>query len=251
MNLITLQLQINNTTYLLGDPLTVGRKTSRTNQSNCFNLPLFDSTSFSNDEFTGDISLGGSCNVNVLTFSPHNITHIETENHIADKESVDVSDLPTSNLHGICYLIDLSNSYYEKLTGDHIRQVLNRINLPISFIAVKTQSSTLSEDTDFTGKKFTFISTDFIEVINEFSTTYNKVVGLITDLPSIDSEEDSNLSSHKLFFENQVKHRFVMELCYFDKLNAGYYYVITTPSKIRTDAINSNAMFFPIITKNS
>ena len=110
-------------------------------------------------QFIGDVDRGGSCNVQYLTFCPHNITHVETSAHVLSPSSnpPTVADLDNRALIGKGFLIDLSfldTAFNAKILPRHIMPILDTLTHSIDFIIIKTRSSDLPEDFDFSGHGF-------------------------------------------------------------------------------------------------
>ena len=99
-------------TFSLNKSTSVSRKVvlkENYSTSGAFHLPKFESKPFTHKSgFIGDISKGGSCNVNILSFSPHNLTHIETSSHITNNlsETTSIIDLEPETTNGLVYLVD-------------------------------------------------------------------------------------------------------------------------------------------------
>ena len=119
-------LEFNDKKYKLGKPRSISRGVNikKNLQSNAFDLVKFSQTAFQNQFFTGDTGKGGSCNVNILNFTPHNLTHIETPMHLK-KEGIGLDEIPRSNLMGVSYLVDLSNISFKDncVKKEHIEQL--------------------------------------------------------------------------------------------------------------------------------
>ncbi|MDQ3072062.1 MAG: cyclase family protein, partial [Bacteroidota bacterium] len=68
----------------LGCPLDLSIPVGRKNSPNAFYLPAPRYTTVEEGGFTGNVTRGGSCNVENILFSPHgNGTHTECAGHIA------------------------------------------------------------------------------------------------------------------------------------------------------------------------
>ncbi|MFC1514082.1 cyclase family protein, partial [candidate division KSB1 bacterium] len=196
---ITLSIKdINNNIkeYTLEEPVSAARSIllePETVSSNAFNLPLLSSSTVEFENvFTGDVDKGGSCNVDLLSYVPHNVTHFETSAHILSKtsEPVYVNEIPQKKLSGIAYLIDLSDFADEPdslIPRNIIEKELINVKLPVKFLAIKTGSSLLPENYDFSGKDYLALSPEAAEYIHNFSimcgNLSQNIEGLILDLP--------------------------------------------------------------------
>ena len=254
----------NNLSFNLGKPFSVSRIANISQHSNAFFLPEYQSQAFTyKNVFIGDVLAGGSCNVDVLSFCPHNLTHIETSAHILDQtvSQSKIKDLPSKHLQGLVYLIDLSDILTQNdkfITPEMIKKELQKIHMPISALALKTLASHLDQDYDFSGKDFMALTEEAAKEIVNFSCEDQKVTTLILDLPSTDAEYDQGkLLAHRAFFEipreginfNDIKKKAIVELAYFKDVVQNYYYFILTPPKIQANAIITDILFYPLITQ--
>ena len=259
---ISFSLKDSNLSFTLGEPLSISRSIRLTAQSNAFNLPVFTSSAFSyEDLFIGDVLKGGSCNVDVLSFCPHNLTHVETSAHILNQEvekSVLISKIPKKRFQGLVYLIDLriSTKGSKLILKEHLKDELSKINYPITALALKTSASDLDQSYNFSGKDFLALSQEAAEEISNFSFQGAKITTLILDLPSTDSENDGGkLLAHRSFFElpdiginfNDTKKKVIVELAHFGQVVQNYYYFIMTPPKIEANAIITDILFYPLL----
>ena len=256
----------HNTTqsFNLGSPVSVSRTIMFGNHSNAFNLPHVSSHPFSyKDIFIGDVLQGGSCIVDILSFCPHNLTHVETSDHILNQVpgNASISKIPLQHLQGLVYVIDLSNKLNvdtKLIQPEHIEDELLKITIPVTAIALKTQVSELPQDYDFTGKDCLALSKDTSEKLANFSIDDQKITTLLLDLPSTDAEDDGGkLLAHRAFFEithqcieiKYSKKKIIVELANFQRIVQNYYYFILTPARITSNAMITDIFFYPLITK--
>jgi len=275
----------NHRRFSLGEPLPVSREVRfqpETKASNAFYLPMiYSKTVEFEGQFIGDVERGGSCNVDTLCFTPHNITHLETSAHILAPSSKPayVSDINPAHLEGIVLLIDLSKNNSLDGSGvpgdkagslvavDMIAHKLRKNKLPISMLALKTRSSLLAEDYDFSGKNFLAVSPEAARLVHDYTMTIPqgenestdlRIHCLLLDLPSIDPESDGGkLSAHRNFFGlpatgiegEDLEKRALVELAYFNNLEEGYYYARITPPRIRTNAVTTGIIFRPLLER--
>ena len=262
MDSFHLCFKVNTNKFLLGNPISVSRKISFSSHSRAFYLPDVKTTPFDyKNVFIGDVLRGGSCNVDVLSFCPHNLTHVETSAHILNQplSHAKIDTIPLDHFQGLVYLIDLSEKFSEIdkiITKNHLIDELQQINLPISALAIKTPSSLLPEDFNFSGKDFLALDEQAATEIANFSFGNQKITNLILDLPSTDSENDNGkLLAHRAFFElprkgiefEDTKKKAITELAYFKELVQNYYYFIMTPAKITSNAIITDILFYTLI----
>jgi kynurenine formamidase len=257
--------------FTLGEPVSVSREvlfTPQTKTPNAFYLPAIGAKTVEFEgQFIGDVNRGGSCNVDVLSYVPHGITHMETSAHILSKDSNPpyVNDIPRRQLNGIVYLIDLTQpaegSNPGAVLGDKpgqtipweiIEKKLKSNTLPISMLALKTKGSLLPQDYDFSGKDFLAVSPEAAKGIHDYG-----IDCLLLDLPSIDPESDGGkLLAHRAFFglpETGVhaqdrEKRALVELAWFANLEEGYYYASITPPPFQANAVTTGIVFHPLTT---
>jgi arylformamidase len=244
-------------------PISVSREVKlipKLEKSQAFHLPNVVTETFRyQDKFVGDVTKGGSCNVLSISYCPHNITHIETSAHILveNENSITIDKIPENRFQGLVYLIDLSNLPDMKnflITKEILANNLKNIDLPISMIAIKTVSSNYDVFYDFSDKEFMAFSKDAAEYLSKFQE--GTITSLILDLPSLDLERDEGkLLAHRAFFEipegvinyEDKKKRVVIELAHFANLEQGFYYCITTPAKIQTNAVTTGIKFYKVV----
>ena len=143
--------------FQLGLPTSVSRTIKFNKHSSAFNLPNATTTPFKyKNVFIGDVLQGGSCNVDILNFCPHNLTHVETSDHILNQTSAyaSISTIPQNHLQGLVFVIDLRKRLDSKtkfIKPEHIQTELESVQYPINALALFTNASDLSAEFDFTG----------------------------------------------------------------------------------------------------
>jgi len=254
--------------YKLGTPLSVSREvyfSPEVKASNIFNLPLIQSETVEFENiFTGDVRRGGSCNVDLLRYVPHSLTHLETAAHLLnpDNNPTTIIDLPVSELSGLVYLMDLTYLSIEPgslIHWEDIQSKLKQNTLPVSMLALKTRSSLLPQDYDFSGKDYPALSPETAREIHDYSLNFSSIKTridcLILDLPSIDPERDGGrLLAHRNFFglsdtghnETGKEKRSLIELAYFPDCKEGYYYAVITPPRFQTNAVSTGITFWSL-----
>ena len=183
---------------------------------------------FVDGNFTGDISAGGSCNVDVLKINPHcATTHTETLLHILNRTKWTLEDVSLASIKTPLFIpcvlvtvnpVDVSEvkqadeSYQPEMgehdrliTADHLESVLDGLNIQTleietSFaIAVRTSN----------GKTWSFDSADPVPYFTNEAMEYisqSACQHLLVDLPSVDRRDDGGLlSNHHLFWNVDTK----------------------------------------------
>ncbi len=210
--------------------------------------------------FTSDVSQGGSCNVELLTYCPHNITHLETSAHVLSHgTSTTVDQLPLEQHVGLFFLIDLEDNHTMTdrnfILWEDVEPKLQKNDLPINMLGLKTRASRLPEHHDFSGQDFLALHPETARQIHDYSQHGSKVQYLILDLPSADPEHDEGkLLAHRNFFGlPEVGHemddpekRALIELAYFKDIDEGYYHAVIVPVRFQTNAVAIHVLLFPL-----
>lgn len=245
--------------FSLGEPVRVSREVLFSPQPktpNAFYLPKASAKTVEFEgQFIGDVKRGGSCNVDILSYVPHGITHLETSAHVLSPDSnpPTVKDIPPDRLSGVVYLVDLTALPEETKTipWQAVQKKLAQNKLPVRMLALKTRSSLLPQDYDFSGKDFLALSEDAAKGIHDYG-----IQCLLLDLPSIDPEHDEGkLLAHRAWFglprtginaEDKEK-RALVELAWFGDLEEGYYYAAITPPSFQANAVTTGIVFNRLI----
>ncbi len=243
---MVLLYRVGDKVFELEEFVNVGRVVSNGSGPNCFYLPRLGISPVEIGEFVGSVARGGSCNVDMLNLTPHNVTHLETSAHILHNGGVAVSSLDLNCFHGLCYLVDLSTGESKGLIEeDSVMTKLRNLELPIQILAIKTPASILPSSYDFSGMDFLALSPALASAVSQFEENGSEIQTLILDLPSVDMENDAELTAHRRFlqipdgvseYEDKLG-RAVVELAYFGDLKEGYYYCSITPPRIESNAV--------------
>lgn len=242
--------------FALQKPLSISRElhpNDPSENSNAFDLPSLSAETFAVDGFVGDVQQGGSCNVDVLSYCPHGMTHIETSAHVlADGPMINA--IPNNRFSGLAYIADLSHLGQKGLIAEEtVRPILDSIDLPINVFLIKTASSLLPASTDFQGRDFIALSPETARALNRHNTN-GQILALLTDLPSLDPETNPDLPAHRAFFGIPAKGfegkdeelRVVVELAYLPHLSQGYYYACFPPPRVESNATKTDVLLFPL-----
>lgn len=246
--------------FSLANPVKVSRDvlfSPEPKTANAFYLPTANAKTVEFEgQFIGDVNRGGSCNVDVLSYVPHGITHLETSAHVLspDAHPPTVKDIPPDRLTGLVYLIDLTDLPEDTKTipWQAVNEKLEKLEFSIRLLALKTRGSQLPQDYDYSGKDFLALSEQTAKGIHDFG-----IQCLLLDLPSIDPEKDEGkLLAHRAFFglpstgieANDREKRALVELAWFDGLEEGYYYSYITPPSFQANAVTTGIIFHPLIS---
>jgi len=165
----------------------------------CFFAPSFNVEPVKSGDFIGEISAGSPVNFRNIFINPHgNGTHTECVGHIT-AEPYTINQCLTE-FHFIASLITVMPLHTE--TGDHIitekilyEKLKDREETPVVIIrTLPNDSGKLRKD--YSGTNPPYFTEDAIKYLNK-----RQMKHLMTDLPSIDREEDGGkLTAHKMFW---------------------------------------------------
>lgn len=200
------------------------------------------------DNFIGDISMGGVVNFKNVVFNPHaHCTHTECVGHII-QEWNKINDLRLPFFIP-CYLLtlaieDLLDEVKVKSSLDTIRNVNPN---PKSLVLRTNYLSKLSTKADFTNTNPPFLSLFLVQGLINIGIEH-----LLVDLPSVDPEKDNGvLAAHHLWFDTENQTRFNCTITEFIKvpedLIDGLYILNLQLAKISSDAVPSVPLMFEVL----
>lgn len=201
------------------------------------------------DGFVGSIRLGGLVNHQKLTISPHgNGTHTECYGHITNSD-VQIATQLQEYLH-LAQLISvtpLENS------GDLIidRSVLEKESLVagIKALIIRTMPNSSNKlQHNYSGTNPAYFTKEAMQFIVEHGIQH-----LVTDLPSVDKEEDDGkLFAHKTFWQLSGairKNATITELAFIDNnIEDGLYLLDLQVLQLYMDASPSNPILYSLNT---
>lgn len=215
------------------------------NNVNAFYIPPVVYEPFRAGSFIGDVSQGGSCNVNSISFNPHgNSTHTETVGHIAVEkypiymyltqyffESTLITVSP--EVSGVDSVIT-QKMLHEKLKGVCTDALIIR---------------TLPNDPGKLTRKYSGTNPPYLDYTAANYLREISVNHLILDLPSIDKEDDGGkLLAHHAFWNYPIKPRLnctITELAYIpENVKDGNYLLNLMIASFENDASPSKPLLF-------
>lgn len=215
---------------------------------NCFYAPLFEASPVRMGNFVGSTAEGGPVNFFNVLFNPHgNGTHTECIGHIA-KEKFTVRQCLQS-YHFVAHLISV---WPEKSdNGDRIIFASSLESLkeyaPVEAAIIRTMPNHTDKLTRmYSGTNPPYFDVSAIHLLNDSGIKH-----LITDLPSVDREEDGGkLTAHKTFWhypENPQTEKTITELAYIpDEIPDGLYLLNIQIAPFELDASPSNLVLFEL-----
>lgn len=222
--------------------------TSGSGGPKCFFAPNFKIEPVVSGNFIGEISAGSPVNFRNIFINPHgNGTHTECVGHISS-EDFTIQDC-LSEFHFISYLVTVNP---EKSNGKDIiisasvlkNKLESKEKTPA--IVVRTLPNTNDKlKKDYSGTNPAYFSEDAIFYLNQ-----RDVIHLITDLPSVDREEDGGLLlGHKAFWEWPVPNtkKTITEMVFIDNIVPdGLYLCNIQIMSIKSDASPSKIVLYPL-----
>ena len=215
---------------------------------NCFYAPFFEAQPVRAGTFVGSIEEGGPVNFFNLQINPHgNGTHTECIGHIASGPYF-IKDSLTKN-HFIGQLITV---WPEKLdNGDRIITAsfmdAVREKDQIEAVIIRTLPNHPDKKSRmYSGTNPPYFAADAIARLNQAGVKH-----LLTDLPSVDREEDEGrLAAHKEFWnypENPEVYKTITELVFIpDEVPDGLYLINIQTLPIQTDASPSQIILYAL-----
>ncbi len=174
-------------------------------QTKCFYAPDYETSPVIAGDFVGSTQMGGPLNFLNVQINPHgNGTHTECVGHIA-KEKYTINKA-LKNFHFITKLVSITPN--RLANGDFIiskEQLQEKVKETyLETIVVRTlPNETLKKQRNYSGTNPTYFDHKGIKFLVEKGVKH-----LLTDLPSVDREEDAGkLLSHRAFWQYPDKPR--------------------------------------------
>jgi hypothetical protein len=244
-----LELKIDTKSYNvnLNNPIPIHIGISRHNQVSAYGLPKATFSTVVDGSFIGDVSKGGSCNVENLQISPHgNGTHTEGVGHVHTNHQSILSNY--KKYFYLAQLISVEPNQNNQLEASSFTNVLTN---EVEAIVVRTIPNNPDKlIADYANFSAPFFSKDCISFFN----SYESLKHIITDLPSLDKSEDSNLTAHKLWFLNPkdqspILDKFITELVFVpNHIPDGLYLASISPMPAETDATPSSVILYELVS---
>lgn len=216
--------------------------------ANCFYTDKPKYESYRAGNFVGNVALGGACNVDIITFTPHgNGTHTECIGHINAQ-----GRLITETLKEAFLVSQLISVTPEHINGDLVITLESIIAAGISSEAEAIIIRTIpNHDSkiilDYSGTNPAYFAPEALQWLTD-----NKIKHLLCDIPSVDREDDGGkLLAHKAFFGVPNAPRLdatITELIYApSSISDGYYLLNLQIAPFQSDASPSRPLLFPLL----
>ena len=249
------QIEINNIRYKIdlskpidiSMPLRAGKE-----NANAFYADAIKIEPYRSGNFIGDVLQGGIVNYRNIFFNPHgNGTHTECVGHIS-KEPYSINQC-LKKFWFLARLISLTPT--EQTSGD---KVITEDVLPnllkeqgdgknIQALIIRTLPNNTSKlNQQYSGTNPTYFHYKAIEKIVAAGIEH-----LLTDLPSVDKEQDEGkLLAHKTFWnypQNPQLHKTITEMVYVDEaIKDGWYFLNLQMASFENDASPSKPILYKI-----
>ncbi|MBK9736091.1 MAG: cyclase family protein [Saprospiraceae bacterium] len=226
---------------------------SGSNGPKCFHAPSFNIEPVVMGDFIGSTQAGSAVNFKNIFINPHgNGTHTECVGHITSEPFTIHSVL--KKFHYISRLITIVPDKISNgdlvINEKSIHHSLQNLT-PTETIIIRTMpNETSKKEQDYSGTNPPYFTEGAIKLLNEIG-----VLHLITDLPSIDKEEDGGiLIGHKTFWglpDRIMSEKTITEMAYIDNvINDGLYLCNFHILSIESDASPSKIVLYRMeITK--
>lgn len=194
----------------LSIPIVAGKE-----NVNAFYIDPVTYVPFRAGSFVGDVTQGGSCNVNTITINPHgNGTHTETVGHIS-KEKYPIRN----SLAKFFFLAKVVTISPEKIGNDSVMtlDLIKSIELKrAEALIIRTLPNSAEKKTrQYSGTNPPYMTAEAASYLRQ-----EDVKHLLLDVPSIDREDDGGkLSAHHAFWNYPASPRVdctITELIYVD-----------------------------------
>lgn len=202
------------------------------------------------DSFIGSVALGGPCNYQKITLTPHgNGTHTECYGHITD-EMATINALH-KHFFSLAQLISLEPKEYQNdkvIFWEQIEPLLFT-HLPIKALIIRTLPNDKSKKT----RCYTQTNPPYLDSIVGKKLFEQDILHLLVDLPSVDKESDGGkLATHRAFwgYPNQTrKNATITELIFVDNaIPDGVYLLNLQIISLESDASPSKPLIFPLLS---
>lgn len=203
---------------------------------------------FAMGSFVGQVAAGGACNVNNIQFNPHgNGTHTECVGHITP-ELVDLQSC-LQRYFFTAHVVSVTGQAFgddRLITLMDLQEALGN-NRPEA-VVIRTLPNTAQKKTQqYSGTNPCYFAPEALGWLAEIG-----VLHLLTDLPSVDREEDGGLLlAHKAFWQYPAQTRYaatITELVFVpDSVADGAYLLNLMVAPFVNDASPSKPVLYPLL----
>ncbi len=234
----------------LDHPLRIGIPFESGSSLRCFGAPPLEFEPLVSGEFTGAIEKGSPVNFYNFRINPHgNGTHTECIRHIADLP-VFIGEVFEKN-HFFASLISVHTEQFRDgdlcISYRQIKEKMEGVPEEVEALIIRSlPNGPEKKSRDYTGTNPPYFSPEALRIVRERGIKH-----LLTDLPSVDREEDGGkLVAHKAFWDFPEAPRTdasITELIYVDNdIPDGQYMLMLQPLNIKADVSPSSPVLYEI-----
>jgi len=232
-------------------------------QPNTYGVDKAHSKAYTDLNFVGDTRVGGPCNFETYTFTPHcNGTHTECIGHITNERTSILSSLNeefipstlismTTKKSSESYIPDL-NEEDNIITKEEIKKCLEKTNPDfLKAVIIRTLPNSITKKSrNYMKENSCFFSIEAISYLVSLGVKH-----LLVDTPSIDRLfDDGHLIAHNIFWETEKKklnpksiNKTITEMIYVaDSINDGQYFLNLQIPPFVSDAAPSRPILYSI-----
>lgn len=229
----------------LSKPLDISISVHRDHSISSFGISGAVYKDYVAGDLIGNKALGGPCNLETITFTPHgNSTHTECLGHIAN-ETYFVNDCIHDRFYmAIVWSLSVAeDGLYLNFDAQNIDALKN-----LDALIIRTLPNSIQKlNEDYSGKNAPAIRTEDMLKIVAMGINH-----LIIDLPSVDPEWDNGaLASHHVYWDYPHNPRIDASITEFafirDDIQDGEYLLKLNVSNFESDAAPSRPVLYPII----
>ncbi|MDI1232891.1 MAG: cyclase family protein [bacterium] len=224
--------------------ISIGIK--KQNNVNCYHLDEPSFSYFENEYFVGSLKKGGSVNCEKVSFYAHaSGTHTECALHVLDANFT-MLDLQVPILQlGKVITIQPKKNGEDQLIDEEVLAQLTNTEQATALVVRTLPNQNFKKHFKYAGTNPPFFTVNGIRKIKDLGFKH-----LLTDLPSIDKEQDGGLlAAHKQWFTTNHApdiERTITEFIYTDNaIVDGLFGVAMRIPKIETDAVPSSVLIYP------
>ena len=227
-------------------PLDISIPLGREKSPNAFYLDPIKYTTVEAGSFVGNVKRGGSCNCEDISFNPHgNGTHTECAGHVA-AEPIFINDALKEFFH-LAHLVTIAP---EPAGGGNIisleslSAVLPKNAESAKALIIRTKPNNADKlARNYSGANAPYMDEEAMAYVNSLGIEH-----LLTDLPSVDKEDDPELLAHHVFFTHPQKwnlHKTITEMIYVpDFIEDGLYWLNLQIASFESDASPSKPILY-------
>lgn len=230
----------------LDHPLDLSIRVDFPNKLCAFGAPSSHKQALKVDGFVGDLSQGGSCNCDVVSFVPHcHGTHTESAKHLG---AGDTMPQVLISFLGLAQVVTITSNALCLDVG-HVQEL--KVGEGVKALIIRTLPNDPEKKQKHYKSQAPYLSPSFMQWIKSQGIEH-----VLVDFPSVDPMEDGGkLLAHRTFWDLPLEgkvpdqgpfsKRTITELIYVpNEVPDGVYLLSLTPSNLALDATPSRPILF-------